>query len=94
MACDFELIRFLIYEDRVLLIQKQYGRAWAMLRIDQQLGARCEMLPQTPSRTTDVLRKLNRLTMWARHFNIRTRIPEIVDWIKTGDTTRTLRLGT
>src|SRR3954466_15083824 len=45
LSCDFELIRFLVYDSKVLLIQKQYGRAWAMARLDGELGALCRMLP-------------------------------------------------
>jgi hypothetical protein len=92
MACDFELIRFLIYETKVLLIQKQYGRAWSMKRLDEGLGALCTMLPPTPQRIADVTRKLERLQSWAAHFGIETRIERILSWIEAGDHARPLRL--
>lgn len=94
MACDFELIRFLTYEDHVLLIQKQYGRAWAMRRLDGNLGAACEMLPASPMVIEEVVRKLNRLDQWARHFGISTRISKVIDWIEAGDTSIPLRIPT
>lgn len=84
MACDFELIRFLVYEDKVLLIQKQYGRAWAMERLDHDKGALCEMLAPNPSTVAEVVRKLRRLQEWAGHFQISTRIDPIIEWITQG----------
>jgi hypothetical protein len=35
----------LIFDDKVIVTQKQYGRAWAMTRLDNRTGAMCEMLP-------------------------------------------------
>jgi hypothetical protein len=93
MACDFELIRFLVYESKVLLIQKQYGRAWAMQRIDHGKGALCDMLPASPTTTSEVVRKLERLESWARHFKIATRVGQIIEWINAGDHQRALRLS-
>ncbi|WP_457300225.1 YkgJ family cysteine cluster protein [Phyllobacterium sp. P5_D12] len=84
MACDFELIRFLVYEDKVLLIQKQYGRAWAMERLDHDRGALCEMLPPSPSTIAEVIRKLKRLEQWADYFHLPTRIEPVIAWIKGG----------
>jgi hypothetical protein len=93
LACDFELIRFLVYDTKVLLIQKQYGRAWAMKRLDGKLGALCRMLPVNPQQVADVIRKLRRLELWANHFGIPTRLPAVISWIQTGDHKRPLRLA-
>lgn len=92
MACDFELIRFLIYEDRALLIQKLYGRAWSMRRVDGGVGAKCEMLPKDALKVSAVVGKLRRLEEWANHFGIATRIAKIVDWIATDDCKGALHL--
>lgn len=92
MACDFELIRFLVYADHVVLIQKLYGRGWAMQRLDSAVGARCEMLPKDLEKVSVVIRKLRRLEDWANHFGISTRIERIVRWIETDDCERALRL--
>lgn len=93
MACDFELIRFLIYEDHVVLIQKLYGRAWAMRRLDNVAGAKCEMLPKDPKTVAVVIRKLRRLEDWANHFGIATRIEKVIRWIETDDCRLPLRLA-
>ena len=92
LACDFELIRFLVYSDKVVLIQKQYGRAWAMERLDAKKGALCEMLPRNDFVVSDVKRKLTRLEEWARHLQIPTRIGKILSWIDAGDCVLPLRL--
>ena len=92
MACDFELIRFLIYDDRVLMLQKTYGRAWAMMRLSGNRGALCEMLPENSHRVSEVIRKLQRLEAWAMHLGVRTRIPKILEWIAQGNTSKALRL--
>jgi len=84
MACDFELLRFLVYESSVLLIQKQYGRAWAMERLDGERGASCEMLPPDPKSVSEVVRKLKRLESWGNFLGIPTRIPLIYPWIESG----------
>jgi hypothetical protein len=92
MACDFELIRFLVYADHVVLIQKLYGRAWAMQRLDGSVGAKCEMLPKDAEKVSAVIRKLRRLEDWANHLGISTRIDRIVRWIETDDCEQALRL--
>jgi len=92
-ACDFELIRFLSYETKVLLIHKQYGRFWAMERLHGGDGALCEMLPRSESLVREVVRKLTRLEDWAMHFKVKTRIPLILNWIESGDTNTALILN-
>lgn len=92
LACDFELIRLLVSDDKVVLIQKQYGRAWAMARLDGERGALCEMLPADPATAAEVNRKLERLERWAEHLDICTRIPSIIRWVSEGDHTRPLYL--
>lgn len=91
-SCDFELIRFFVSEDRTRLSQQLFGRGWQFLRVDGDRGALCTMLPPDDSTIKESIRKLNRLSMWATHFGILTWVPEIVNWIYSGDTTKHLRL--
>jgi hypothetical protein len=91
-ACDFELIRFLIFQDRVVVTQKQYGRAWAMTRLDTKTGALCEMLPADLGTKTEVIRKFQRLAQWATHFGIHTCVSDILQWLVSGDHSRALRI--
>lgn len=84
-TCDFELIRVLIYSDKAILTQKQYGRAWAMTRLDGGKGALCQMLPPDPQKVAEVDRKLDRLAQWASHFGVPTCIAAIRTWVQTGD---------
>ncbi len=85
LSCDFELIRFLVFDDHVLLTQKLFGRAWNMLRIDGERGTLCEMLPADPNTVAEVVRKLHRLEAWADHLGIETRINVIMDWLQNTD---------
>lgn len=92
-SCDFELIRFFVSEDSTRLSQQLFGRGWQFLTITGERGARCTMTPIDPATIKESIRKLNRLEMWASHFQIRTWVPEIINWIYSGDTTKQLKLG-
>jgi Fe-S-cluster containining protein len=92
-ACDFELIRFLIYEDKVWLTQKLYGRFWAMRRLDANTGAKCEILQADAKSVQEVIRKLHRLSEWAQHFGIRTCLPDIFEWAESDRRTDRLSLA-
>jgi hypothetical protein len=91
-GCDFELIRVLLFSDKVVLTQKLYGRGWAMQRIDGEHGAQCEMLPPDPRTVAEVDRKLERLQEWADHFGVVTCIPDVLAWIRQGDKDQALHL--
>lgn len=85
-SCDFELIRFLEYADgpRALLIQKLYGRGHAMLRIDGERGALCEMTDPDDFTKSEVIRKLLRLEDWSAHFGIATKLSAVIAWVASG----------
>lgn len=86
-SCDFELLRSLTFEGtaRSTFTQKLFGRGWAMMRVDGERGALCEMTPADPNTVADVDRRLKRLTTWMKHFGldpsrvtfIRSRLDEI-----------------
>lgn len=44
-SCEFELIKFYIVKGQGLLTKKQFGRKWMMLRVDEERGTLCDMLP-------------------------------------------------
>jgi Fe-S-cluster containining protein len=92
-SCDFELIRFFTSEEKNRLSQQLFGRGWAFLRIDDGRGALCTMTAPDEATINETIRKLNRLQMWASHFSLRTWVPEIIDWIYTGDVSKHLRLS-
>ena len=74
LSCDFELIRFLNFDDHVLLTSKLFGRKWNMLRLDGERGTLCKMLPADDGTVSEVIRKLHRLEDWGKHLNIQTRL--------------------
>jgi Fe-S-cluster containining protein len=79
-SCDFELIRFICFDDDTMLTTKLYGRGWNMLRIDGKRGARCEIVDRTDETCADVTRKLRRLKQWTDYFELKTWLPEIIEW--------------
>jgi hypothetical protein len=83
-ACYFEPIRFLHYEEKVLITQKGFGRAWAMERVTGGCGALCEFGTPSPVGVKNVVEKMSRLLAWADGFQIRTCIPTIIDWVSAG----------
>jgi hypothetical protein len=91
-ACDFELIRLHHFADRVLVLQKLYGRAWAMQRLDGDYGTLCEMTPPDDRTISEVVRKFERLLAWTTYFSVLTCIPEILDWIDSGRNSTPLKL--
>jgi hypothetical protein len=84
-TCDFELIRIITPKTGpVHLTQKLFGRGWAMQRVDGSRGAKCDMLAPSRSSQSEVVRKLERLAVWAKYFRIKTCIDDIVAWARTG----------
>ena len=85
-TCDFELIRAAISTtDRPhQLTTRLFGRGWAMLRVDGERGALCEIIEVDLDSVADTRRKLHRLWTWARHFELDTKLPEICEWADTG----------
>jgi hypothetical protein len=86
-SCDFELLRSLTFDEgnKSVITQKLFGRGWAMMRVDGERGALCEMTTADPDTVADVDRRLARLTTWMTHFGldpvrvsiIRSRLDEI-----------------
>ena len=42
-TCAFELMKFITKRDKVILINKLYGRGWNLTKIDGEKGALCKM---------------------------------------------------
>jgi hypothetical protein len=83
-SCDFELIRFVHFPNRVILTQKLFSRGWAMKRVNGEQGALCSMIEITDHSINEVLRKLRRLVVWCDYFGINHRLAEVIEWVKTG----------
>src|SRR5262249_44445323 len=91
-SCDFELIRFIHMQDKVVLTQKLFGRGWAMLRVDGRRGAKCEMLAPNKQGVSEVARKLSRLQNWAGYFGVVTCLDRILEWVNTGPHSHSLSI--
>lgn len=82
-SCDFELIRSIKFENverAHTLTTRLFGRGWAMLRVDNERGARCEITPISDESVQDTIRKLARLKQWCEHFGLKHRVDTILDW--------------
>ena len=66
-----------------------------MLRIEGERGALCEWTeePCDSGVIDNLVRKLERFKDWADHFNLETKIPEIIDWVKRGPHATALSIG-
>ncbi len=84
MTCDIELVRVLAYPGRHVLMQRLYGRAWNMLRVDGQRGTLCEMTAQSESQKADLVRRLDRLRSWCVHFGLPHKLDRVIQWCVTG----------
>lgn len=81
--CDFEIIRAFIHKDGPHRIATQFhGRGWNMQRIDGKRGTLCEMYEGFNESKTSVLRKLRRLQDWTDHFQLKTKIGAVTEWIE------------
>lgn len=83
-SCDFELIRFVHFPQKVILTQKLFSRGWAMKRVDDNRGAACDMVLPDDYSKLEVLRKLYRLEEWCDYFQISHRLRPIINWVKKG----------
>tara|TARA_R100001143_G_scaffold63452_2_gene70575 strand:+ start:2427 stop:3146 length:720 start_codon:yes stop_codon:yes gene_type:complete len=85
-SCDFELLRFIMRNDRPIVMVRLFGRGWALTRVDGEKGALCEVfVPEDmEAHKKNIVRKFNRLKAWADHFELDTCIPDIVRWIEAG----------
>ena len=83
-SCDFELIRFILSDNpnrSNRLLQRFYGRGWAMMRHDGIRGALCKMVEPSEDSKWEVVRKLLGLSQWCEHFGITHKVDEIVAWV-------------
>ena len=95
-SCDFEVLRFLEMADPDRpnnLTAKLFGRGWAMMRVDGERGALCEMTDADEESVRDNLRKLKRLREWCDHFDLPHRMDQIIEWVASGPHDKPLLVG-
>lgn len=85
-SCDFELIRFTNFANRVRINVQNFGRGWAFTRIDGEKGALCEVLPVNEESRASSIRKIKRLKEWIDYFGVDTWIDEIIGWAESRPT--------
>lgn len=94
-SCDFALLNINTYKTHRLLNCRKFGRHWAWKRVDEQRGTLCEMLPIQDEWIANTRRRLYRLHMWTSYFQLKTWLPEILEWSSQDPYTITkeLKLG-
>lgn len=83
LSCDFEPLRFKMHKDgpKNYFGSYPYGRGWNMKRIDDERGAMCLFTSNTDASRKDVIRKLRRLNHWVKHFKLKTKLPEMIEFL-------------
>lgn len=83
-SCEFELMKFIHRKsaDKSLLINKLFGRGWAMKKINGERGTKCEMLGFDYDKLLRDLALLKELNDYANRFGITTtKLPQIIKFI-------------
>lgn len=55
-----------------------------MKRIDGKRGAQCEMTAASRFSKAELIRKFDRLRLWAHYFQIVTCLDDVTAWIENG----------
>lgn len=95
-GCAFSLLAFTRYKEprHNVLTCRKLGRHHLYTRIDGQRGTMCELLPVNQEAIVQARQTLSRLQVWADHFQLKTWVPEILEWAAREPVpTEPLRLG-
>lgn len=61
-----------------------YGRGHSYIRVDDGVGAKCEITEPSEDSIKDTIKKLRRLEEWTAHFGLKEHhIPEIIEFLET-----------
>lgn len=87
-SCDFEIIRLKHFNalggDPNQILTAPFGRAWAMLRVDGERGALCEVTEETRLNAFEAARKLRRLAGWMEYFEVPHKVGAVVEYLENG----------
>ena len=92
LSCSFEIMRFLVSDEKANFLVRTYGRGWNMPRVDGERGALCVITAFDESVREWLLGQLARLKMWMEYFFLKTdRVDHIIKWVETGPHSTPLR---
>jgi len=80
-ACSMELIRFMKYSDKTVIINKLYGRGHQMKRVDGCRGALCKMTDLTKESFLRNIELLQELYEYSKLFGYETKLPDILNYL-------------
>ena len=85
MPCDLEPIKVIFYRDSQTpnrLTQQLRGRGWRLEQVTGQRGTRCSFLPVDDDTVEEVVRRLERLKVWADAFELDTWLNAVIRWAR------------
>lgn len=84
-SCQFEIMRFLVSDEKASLMVRKYGRGWAMLKVTGERGAMCGITEFDEDVRKWLLHNLTLLKQWMVYFGLNPARPNaVIDWVKTG----------
>lgn len=84
MSCAFALLAFTQHKDKNYLSLRKFGRSWSLTRVTGEKGSACELLPPSPKRILDTIKQLKRLEAWTDYFVLKTKLPQVIEYVSTG----------
>lgn len=84
-SCDFEIVRMKHFNEigsPNQVLTAPFGRAWALLRIDGERGALCEIVPVDHTQAIEAARKFKRLAKWMEFFAIPHKVDPVVAYLE------------
>lgn len=92
LSCSFEIMRFLVSDEKANFLVRHYGRGWNMPRVDGNRGALCVITTFDENTRSWLISQLDRLRRWMDYFFLNTaRVEEITEWVRSGPHSTPLR---
>lgn len=81
-TCEFELMRFVTHKSgKTYLMNRLFGRGWALTRIDGKKGALCQMLPFNKEKFLRDVELLKELEEIGIRLNIKNNLRKVLTYL-------------
>lgn len=84
-SCEFELMKVSTIKDKTYLINKLFGRGWALTKIDGERGAMCKMKDFSYEKFLRDVSLLKELYEYSIKLNYDTILPEVLAYFEFND---------
>lgn len=93
-SCSFEIMRFLVSDEKANLLVRTYGRGWNMPRVDGGRGAFYGITAFDEGVRSWLLSQFDRMRLWMEYYHMNTvRLDSVIDWTKSGPHSTPLRFA-